>query len=602
VPGAADAVVIPAKISVSLKSSATTASVEVGGGLKLNKGALTTGGLTVDAGGVLNVQDGSSIALQGGGLVSNGTVNMTGHVVTPWLSTQPAAQGATTITLNATPTGWKVGDQIVLSGTNSEEIEDEVLTIRGLSGSVVTVDPLAYVHAAAYVEDLARGISISGGYMQLSAGNLQYAGFYGMGIEQKAIPISATNPDDRYPVEFMGGSGTINGCVVDGSPGWGFINNGGDVQISDDATYNCYGAGFVAKAGNETGCFMGDLAIRDDGDDHAEADRMAIQDFGHTGNGYWIQGPLMEVTGCAAVESFTAGFYWWTKGLIVNGVTTTLPGGLAVGSGTLALVQNDSAFYCDTGFWIDYRKSTGPRDVFDSLTADFSKHDGYAFLYDYHITLSNSTAIGNLANPQSARDGVRGGIEAMDDLIFSNDSVSGWAAGCSLPTVGHTTITGGCWDGNVTDFLVRLCNSPLGEWNTINPSMFDATNTVTMSEQDWTDGQDAFNLLFSPQATTFNGVAYYFPDQAATAIPFTTGPAAGLTNQQLWNTWQIAFAGSLPGGGYDPTLPMVSPVTAPHGSYKLIWVNPKQKSAVVTIAVGWNIIVEDGCAFFVQGT
>jgi hypothetical protein len=39
-----------------------------------------------------------------------------------------------------------------------------------------------------------------------------------------------------------------------------------------------------------------------------------------------------------------------------------------------------------------------------------------------------------------------------------------------------------------------------------------------MSEQDWTDRQDAFNLLFSPQATTFNGVAYYFPDQAATAV------------------------------------------------------------------------------------
>lgn len=56
------------------------------------------------------------------------------------------AVGATTVTLDATPTGWAIGDEVVFSPTDYSYDHDEVRTLTGVSGSTVTFAALTYVH------------------------------------------------------------------------------------------------------------------------------------------------------------------------------------------------------------------------------------------------------------------------------------------------------------------------------------------------------------------------------------------------------------------------------------------------------------------------
>src|SRR5262249_36485086 len=100
------------------------------------------------------------------GLISMGTVNMYGQTTTSFatLSGLGAKAGATRLNLAVIPTNWQVGDQLVLPGTSELANYDETLTIQAISGTQVTVSPLAYNHLAPssglspYVADMNRNV------------------------------------------------------------------------------------------------------------------------------------------------------------------------------------------------------------------------------------------------------------------------------------------------------------------------------------------------------------------------------------------------------------------------------------------------------------
>jgi hypothetical protein len=115
------------------------------------------------------------------GAVLMGPTTMHGADKTSWLAlqTHPSA-GATQFTLKSAPTGWQVGDQLVVAGTDpitnasinsTDEIgSDEVVTITNVSGSTVTFTPaLVRNHKApsqasdldVHVANLSRNIIIS---------------------------------------------------------------------------------------------------------------------------------------------------------------------------------------------------------------------------------------------------------------------------------------------------------------------------------------------------------------------------------------------------------------------------------------------------------
>lgn len=85
------------------------------------------------------------------GAVLMGPVRMQGATKTNWttLAVQPAA-GATQLSLGTTPTGWRVGDELVVAGTDiNDYASDEVVTISAISGNIAMLSsPLTKSHQA----------------------------------------------------------------------------------------------------------------------------------------------------------------------------------------------------------------------------------------------------------------------------------------------------------------------------------------------------------------------------------------------------------------------------------------------------------------------
>ena len=304
------------------------------------------------------------------------------------------------------------------------------------------------------------------------------------------------------------------------------------------------------------------------------------------------------------------------------------------------------------GLW--YHRGTVPpstgTSIFSNYTAWSIQSYGVSFLYTHHVTLQNSLLIGNLTTPDNSVYGVRMGIEDMDDVNFTNDTMEGFAIGIRFATVGSQTVTGGFYN-NIHNLEVRMADEakPLTitiagnvQFGTLTASQLGGRtqyNTFMNSDATLITREDLFPLYFEAQTTnlntvTYNGKQLYFNEQAANYIPFQKGTASpwvpakliGLTNQQLWQQYGIAFAGAVAPSGatssprlygllgapttYSPTYTMVSPTsTTKLKGYQLIYINAVGKKVVdptlVNLVAGWNLITRTingvKTTFFVYG-
>src|SRR5262249_38200582 len=139
----------------------------------------------------------------------------------------------------------------------------------------------------------------------------------------KLIAETGANPRGRYGVHFhrIGAVNTtdpvpVRGCVLVGTPGWGFVNHSSYVHFDNNVSFDTAGSGFVTEVGDEIGAFCKNLAIRSSGSGHDSSGRTDIQDFGHEGSGFWFQGAGLIVEGNIASGHRSAGFFYFTSGLI----------------------------------------------------------------------------------------------------------------------------------------------------------------------------------------------------------------------------------------------------------------------------------------------
>lgn len=51
-------------------------------------------------------------------------------------------------------------------------------------------------------------------------------------------------------------------CVVDGTPGWGFVNHQSFVTMDHNVAYNFKGSAFVTEDGNEIGSMTYNMAVK----------------------------------------------------------------------------------------------------------------------------------------------------------------------------------------------------------------------------------------------------------------------------------------------------------------------------------------------------
>lgn len=354
------------------------------------------------------------------GLKVMGDISVHGQEKTAWtpLAEHPVA-GDTTIALPSEPTGWEVGDDVMLPGLAPNADEDERRTITAIDGGTVTLDSaLSLDHVPpksdldSYVLNMTRTVVFEseadfwqrrGHVMVMSAeSKFRYVAFDTLGRTNKNliptqdnprgdenVPADATpNPRARYPLHWhRTGIGIdtphyVEGAVVEDSPGWGIVNHHTYVDVVDSVTYDVDGAGFVSEGGNERGSFKRCFALRSTGsgetiDSRAFGDHggdPAVDDFGHAGHGFWMQSPLVELTDNVAAGHRHQAFAWWLRPLL-DEIEDTEAECSEVTDSRVAFCPNVPVEYADIDrpLWEAIKAGRFSTDEMDALMVDTQK-------------------------------------------------------------------------------------------------------------------------------------------------------------------------------------------------------------------------------------
>ncbi|MEM7274995.1 MAG: G8 domain-containing protein [Actinomycetota bacterium] len=439
--------------------------------------------------------------------------------------------GDTALSLAADVSGWRVGDTIVITGTAGPE-SDEVRTVTSVDGRTIGLDrPLAADHVPPaadldlYVANLTRNIRFSSENTQIDRrGHLMVmhtldarihgARFTDMGrtdksrelddvsfgeIEPGAVgwdgtfeTLGGTNVRGRYTIHFHRGGAdpastpaVVEGTVVVGDPGWAFTNHSSHVDFLRNVAYDNAGAGFFTEAGDETGRWIDNIAIRtvmpnfvlDDAgaiDPDLRADR---QDFGVDGDGFWLQGNRVDLIGNVAAGSSAHGIIWWSEALaeadlgrVAKVAVSTLPDPslipdreeIDVWWAPLGEVRDNVSYGAVVGFRARYIHGAtyladpnvppaayieSLRPVIDGIIT-WDVRDGVLMNYNERVSLRNIRAIGN-AEPfrhnygHTAAVGV--GLDIGNDsthgpAVIENVDLQGFEVGVIGPRHGRWTI------------------------------------------------------------------------------------------------------------------------------------------------------------------
>jgi hypothetical protein len=177
------------------------------------------------------------------------------------------AQGSKTITLSEAVSGWKVGDQVIVTDTNAgyhKEGMTEPRTITEINGLRLSLnEPLAHEHLGegefrGEVANLSRNVTVESAapdgerghtmYHRNSAGSISYAEFRHLG--KKGVL-------GRYSLHFhlvgntMRGSSVIGASIWDSHNRWLTIHGTNYLVVRDCVGYRSVGHGFFMEDGTE---------------------------------------------------------------------------------------------------------------------------------------------------------------------------------------------------------------------------------------------------------------------------------------------------------------------------------------------------------------
>jgi hypothetical protein len=178
--------------------------------------------------------------------------------------------GDTVLTLAEGVKGWKVGDRIIVTGTQTHgqaktESLTEEFTLAALDGTKLTLDkPLAMAHAGdgdyrAEVANLSRNVVVESAapdgvrghtmYHKNSAGGLSYAEFRHLGKRDVL---------GKYAIHFhlcrdtMRGSSVVGCSIWDSHNRWLTIHGTDYLVVRDNVGYKSIGHGYFLEDGTET--------------------------------------------------------------------------------------------------------------------------------------------------------------------------------------------------------------------------------------------------------------------------------------------------------------------------------------------------------------
>jgi hypothetical protein len=625
------------------------------------------------------------------GLISHGTVSIVGDTTTSYAPlARPILKGTQQFNVTGRVKGWTVGDRLIITSTHSSQNQDEERKIVAIRGNRVTVDqPFAFAHTSpeaklpVYVANVSRNAVIQsqnpflndrrGHVMLMHKPNISinYAGFYGLGRTDKrnplhnveldaagqAVPGTGKNQVGRYAlhVHRTGLDASVPPVVVRGSavvdsPGWGFVNHSSNVAFEDNVVFDVVGAAYVTEVGNEIGAFRRNLAVRSRGSGDGTESRADRQDFGHQGDGFWFQGAGIEVQDNVAVGQRHAGYVYFTRGLVENGLGTAefLASNLVdpswaagaehidVGDVPIRLFKNNTAYASGDGFqtWFHLRnvKHTG-RSVVEGLKVWNTQGGNAVFIpYTNQTTLRNVIVLGNPAKFSGTGIG-RNDVTA--NIIYDNVRVENFEKGIAAPVNGSNLIQGGRFQ-NIKNIEITTATSRNrvvdinGRIQFRSPSkalLGDRTPFNIFLQTNFNPKERDLSRLFYPDVillgtVRFNGQQLFYLEQAANFIPFPAPQAAdyvpkGLidkTNQQLFDTYGLAIGGIVAPAKvttnpkingligqpvtYPPELTLLSrKYTNQLENYRLVYRDAAGTRVVdptpVNLQEGWNLLTRD---------
>jgi hypothetical protein len=423
------------------------------------------------------------------------------------------------------------------------------------------------------------------------------------GVVQLQVARTGLNPRGRYAVHFHRAglddhdhpATIVDSSVVD-SPGWGIVNHSSNVDVEGNVVFNAVGAAYVTEAGDELGTFNGNIAIKSTGSGAGIESRQEVQDFGHQGDGFWLQGGNVTVTNNVVSGQRHSGYVFFPRGLVQKGLGTTqievdhlvnpawaAPGQTMIDVGRVPLrkFQGNIAFGSGDGMetWftlLDVNgRSPDQRNVIEDLTVFATSGRGIFTPYTNLTTLKNVTVMGNVNSPSSTAIGRN---DVTKNIVYDQVHAEGWEIGIDVPVNGVNQINGGYFN-NIKSILVTTANSKnrvvningntdaSGKLDPSKPQFGTLSTTALKNRQQFDIAlQSNFNpkeqditRLFNPDViqmgtVTVNDKQLYYKQQAGDFELFDSSSTAGVpsyvppelidqTNRQLWDKYSLAVGG-----------------------------------------------------------
>lgn len=425
------------------------------------------------------------------GMIAHGTVEIFGDAKDSHEKViDDPMQGDTSVTFATLPEGWQIGDTIVIAGTTydgqSAGPQDEIRTISDIEGNrVIFDDPLEYDHDApredlkTSVANYTRNVSFETEdadtaelferghvmFMHNDDVNVNYAEFHELGRTDKSEPARNVDEFDdlafdsnvkgRYSFHFhraglddLENPGIANGNAVFGSPGWGFVHHDSNAIFDNNATYDTFGAGYVAESGNETGAWNDNIAIYAEGNSWNTpklANDITNFDLGQSGDGFWFQSRMVQSTDNIAA-SVNHGFVYFHRGDtgedgMIKFDANEVPFGDFLNNDPsvrpdeypVLSFDGNEAFAARTGLHVVKANPNQLHDVhsvFEDFTA-WSVTRGAEFEYTSHYTIKDFDLIGKEDGEEEGERGILFGNN-VSDMTVVDSKIANFNTGINL--------------------------------------------------------------------------------------------------------------------------------------------------------------------------
>ena len=236
-----------------------------------------------------------------------------------------AKTGDTAVSLADAVTGWKVGDRVIVTGTQTHgSAKTESLTeervVTAIDGTKLTLDkPLTMVHLGegeyrAEVANLSRNVVVESAapegvrghtmYHKHSAGSLSYTEFRHLGKKDVL---------GKYAIHFhlcrdtMRGSSVVGCSIWDSNNRWVTIHGTDYLVVRDNVGYRSVGHGFFLEDGTETYNVI-DRNLAVEARAGKRLPKQVLPFDGNEGAGFWWTCSLNAFTRNIAAECGNYGF------------------------------------------------------------------------------------------------------------------------------------------------------------------------------------------------------------------------------------------------------------------------------------------------------